>query len=55
MDQELKLYQQTAAAVGKASQMLAEAKQSFAHIDIYSLPLICKALVRPHLNYGSLA
>ena len=42
VDQELKFHQQTAAAAAKASQMLAVAKRSFAHIDTFTLPLIYK-------------
>ena len=30
-------------------------KRSFAHIDTFTLPLIYKTLVRPHLEYGNLA
>ena len=55
VDQELKFHQQTAAAAAKASQMLAVAKRSFAHIDTFTPPLIYKTLVRPHLEYGNLA
>ena len=55
MDRELKFRKQTAAAAAKASQMLAVVKRSFAHIDAYTLPLLYKTLVRPHLEYGNLA
>lgn len=55
VDQELKFHQQTAAAAAKASQMLAVVNRSFAHIDSFTLPLLYKTLVRPHLEYGNLA
>ena len=55
VDQELKFHQQTAAAVAKASQVLAVVRRSFAYIDNFTLPLIYKSLVRPHLEYGNLA
>ena len=51
VDRELKFHEQTAAAVSKASQMLAVVKRSFANIDASTLPLIYKAIVRPHLEY----
>ena len=55
MGQELKFRKQTAAAAAKASQMLAVVKRSFALIDVYTLPLLFKTLVRPHLEYGNIA
>ena len=51
VDQDLKFHHQTAAAIAKGSQMLAVVKRSFAHISVFTLPLIYKTLVRPHLEY----
>ena len=53
VDSQLRFHQQTAAAISKASQMLAIVKRSFANIDAFTLPLIYKALVRPFLEYGN--
>ena len=53
IDSELKFHTQTAAAVSKASQLLAVIKRSFAHIDETTLPLLYKALVRPFLEFGN--
>ena len=54
MDQELKIHHQTAAAVSKANCMLAIIKNSFAVLNIFTLPLLFKALVRPLLEYGNI-
>ena len=51
VDRDLKFHQQTAAVISKGSQMLAVVKRTFAHISTSTLPLIYKALVRPHLEY----
>ena len=53
VDRELKFHEQTAAAGTKASQLLAVVKRCFAHFDEHTLPLIYKALIRPHLEYGN--
>ena len=53
MDQELKFHHQTAAAVKKANRMLAIIKNSFAVLNIFTLPLLYNALVRPGLEYGN--
>ena len=50
VDRDLKFHQQTAAVISKGSQMLAVVKRTFAH-STSTLPLIYKALVRPHLEY----
>ena len=54
MDTELKFRKQAAAASAKGNQMLALLKRSFMCIDSSTLPLLYKALVRPHLEYGNL-
>ena len=51
VDSQLRFHQQTAAATYQASQMLAIVKLSFANIDAFTLPLFCKAMVRPFLKY----
>ena len=51
MDQELKFNCQTAASIKKANRMLAIIKNSFAVLNIFTLPLLFKALVRPLLDY----
>ena len=53
MDDELKFYQQTAAAIAKASQMLAVVRRSFVNLDEVTLPLLFKSVVRPFLDYGN--
>lgn len=54
IDPLLKFRQQAAAAVAKATQVLAVIRRSFALIDEMTLPLLFKSLVRPHLEYGNL-
>ena len=49
MDHELKFHHQTAAAVKKANRMLAIIKNSLAVLNIFTLPLLFKAFVRPLL------
>ena len=51
VDCELKFREHTAAAVSKASQILAVIRRSFECIDSVTLPLLFKSLVRPHLEY----
>ena len=53
MDEQLKFRRQAAAAANKANQILGQIKRTFVHLDIYTLPLLYKALVRPHLEYGN--
>ena len=55
VDTELKFRQQAAAVVAKATQLLSVIRRSFAQIDKYTLPLLYKSLVRPHLEFGNLA
>ena len=53
IDKELRFRKQAAAAVSKASQMLAVVRRSFANIDEITLPLLYKSMVRPFLEYGN--
>ena len=57
VDAELRFRRQAAAVVVKATQLLALAviRRYFAQIDEYTLPLLYKSLVRPHLEFGNLA
>ena len=50
IDSELKFKQQAAAAVAKATQLLAVIRHSFALLDERPLPILYKSLVRPHLE-----
>ena len=52
IDHELKFHQQTAASVKEANRVLGLIKKSFSHLDVTTLPLLCKSLVRPHLEYA---
>ena len=54
VDTLLKFREQAAAAIAKATRVLAVIRRSFAQIDEVTLPLLFKSLVRPHLEYGNL-
>ena len=54
LDSELKFWKQAAAAAAKGNQLLALIKRFFLCIDVVTLPLLYKTLVRPHLEYGNL-
>ena len=54
IDENLKFHKHTAAAAKKANFILGLIKRSFASLDSNILPLLYKALVRPHLEYGNL-
>lgn len=54
IDSELKFKQHAAAAVAKATQLLAVIRRSFALLDERTLPILYKSLVRPHLEFGNL-
>ena len=54
VDSELKFRKQAAAAVNKASRVVAVIRRSFSLLDIATLPLLFKTLVRPHLEYGNI-
>ena len=53
IDTSLKFRKQAAAVTAKANQVLAVIKRSFELIDTCTLPLLYKALVRPHLEFGN--
>ena len=53
VDKDLKFRRQAAAAANKANQILGVIKRTFVHLDLHMLPLLYKALVRPHLEYGN--
>ena len=55
VDASLKFRRQAAAAVAKANQILAVIRRSFELIDEFTLPLLYKTLVRPHLEFGNVA
>ena len=54
MDSDLKFRKQAAAAVSKASQVMAVIRRSFQLLDRATLPVLFKTLVRPHLEYGNI-
>ena len=54
VDSELKFRKQAAAAVAKASQIFAVVRRSFQHLDKFTIPLLFKSLVRPHIEYGNI-
>ena len=54
IDCELKFKQHASGVAAKATQILAVIRRSFAVINQHTLPLLFKALVRPHLEYGNL-
>ena len=51
VDRELKFRAHAASAVTKASQVLAVIRRSFELLDVETLPVLFKTLVRPHLEY----
>ena len=53
IDKRLKFHSQTAAAISRASQILAVVRRAFANIDEVTLPLLYKSMVRPLLEYGN--
>ena len=53
IDNEFKFHKQTAMAIKKGKSLLGLIKKSFAVIDKRTLPILYKALVRPHLEYGN--
>ena len=54
IDMDLKFRKQAAAAVAKASQVMAVIRRSFQILDKSTLPVLYKTLVRPHLEYGNI-
>ena len=55
IDSSLKFRKQAATAAAKANQILAVIRRSFELIDEFTLPLLYKTLVRPHLEFGNVA
>ena len=53
MDHDLKFRRQAAAAVSKASRVMAAIRRSFRLLDKSTLPVLYKALVRPPWNTGT--
>ncbi|XP_043246619.1 uncharacterized protein LOC122394102 [Amphibalanus amphitrite] len=51
VDAELKFRRQAAAAVNKASRVMAVIRRSFSLLDKMTLPILFKTLVRPLLEY----
>ena len=51
MNRLLKFREQAATAIGKANRIFGLIKHSFVHIDSKTLPLLYKAMVRPHPEY----
>ena len=51
IDNELKFHKQTAAAIKRANSVLGVIKKSFTLLDVSTLPLLYKSLIRPHLEY----
>ena len=54
IDSSLKFRKQAASAAAKGNQVLALVKRPFCCIDMVTLPLLYKMMVRPHLEYGNL-
>ena len=53
MDNTLKFHMHTAYAVKKSSKMLGLFRATFTCLDEITVPKICMAMVRPHLEYGN--
>ena len=53
IDDALKFHKQTAASIKKANNILGVMKRTFVELDLRTLPLIYKSMVRPHLEYGN--
>ena len=51
VDPNMTFHMQTAAAISKASKMLAVVRRSFANINEFTCPLLFKTMVRPLLEY----
>ena len=53
IDSNLKFHSQTTAAANKANRVLGLIKKSFNYLNSRTLPILYKALVRPHLEYAN--
>ena len=50
---KLNFHQHVSIVVSRAYQILGIVKRTFVHLNIRTLPLLFKTLVRPHLEYGN--
>ena len=55
IDSNLKFHSQASAVTNKANRILGLIKKSFNSLNIRSLPILYKSLVRPHLEYANIA
>ena len=53
VDQDLKFRKQVAAATAKASKIMGVIRKSFQKLDVDTLPILFRTLVRPDLEYGN--
>ena len=53
VDADLKFHSHTTRVVNKANRILGMIKKSFVSLDAISLPVLYKAFIRPHLEYGN--
>jgi len=53
IDSSLKFHSQTMAATNKSNRVLGLIKKSFNSLNSRTLPILYKALVRPHLEYAN--
>ena len=53
VDNDLKFHKQTAASIKKANASFGMIKKSFSLLDQFTVPLLYKSLVRPHLEYAN--
>ena len=53
MDSSLKFHSQATSAINKANHVLGLVKKSFNTLNKKTLPILYKALVRPHLEYAN--
>ena len=53
-DEHLRFRNNIAGKVNKANQIIGLICRTFVHLDMYNFNLLCKSLVRPHLEYGNI-
>ena len=53
IDDGLKFHEQTAAAVCRANRVLGIIRHAFSTLDIKTLPMLFRTMVRPHLEYAN--
>jgi len=51
MDKDLEFHSRSCNVTNKANQMLGIINKIFTYLDSYTLPLLYKRLVQPHLEY----